>query len=197
MKLALASVALDVAAMTAVLPSPRLRWGGVGGGGSMRDKASRRKDTRVPHARRLRRYATDAERKLWRGLRELASKRAHFRRQATIGPYFADFACHTSRLVIELDGGHHGDGVQANRDAERDAFLRNNGYRVLRFWNNDVMQNMDGVLSVISEAIQRASPPTPDPSPPLRGGRGIRRPDPSPQEPAPGRAQARPGWGVK
>lgn len=72
---------------------------------------------------------------------------------ATIGPYFADFACHSNRLVIELDGGQHGHGLQASRDAARDAFLRTNGYRVLRFWNNDVLSNIDGVLTVIAEAI--------------------------------------------
>ena len=99
---------------------------------------------------------------------------SHFRRQATIGPYYVDFACHTNRLVIELDGGQHASGVQAGRDVERDAFLRSNGYRVLRFWNNDVMQNVEGVLTVIADALASAAPPTPDPSPPLRGGRGRR-----------------------
>jgi very-short-patch-repair endonuclease len=100
---------------------------------------------------------------------------SHFRRQATIGPYFVDFACHEKRLVIELDGGQHAEAVQAARDAKRDEYLRSNGYRVLRFWNNDVMANIDGVLEVIAEAVSVSAPPTPDPSPPLRGGRGDSR----------------------
>jgi very-short-patch-repair endonuclease len=132
----------------------------------------RPKDNRVSRARRLRRDTTDAERKLWQRLRQWPEGRAHFRRQATLGPYFADFACHTNRLVIELDGGQHGGGAQMERDAARNAYFQVQGYRVLRFWNNDIMQNIDGVMSVIAEALSSASPPTPDPSPPLRGGRG-------------------------
>jgi very-short-patch-repair endonuclease len=96
---------------------------------------------------------TDAERKLWHRLRQWPEGKAHFRRQATIGPYFADFACHSNRVVVELDGGHHGYGSQASRDRARDDFLRSNGYRVLRFWNHDVLTNVDGVLTVIAEAI--------------------------------------------
>ena len=96
---------------------------------------------------------TDAERKLWQRLRHWPEGKAHFRRQATIGPYFADFACHTNRLVIELDGGQHGHGEQALRDGARDAYFRSNGYRVLRFWNNDVLTNPDGVLTIIAQAI--------------------------------------------
>ena len=131
-------------------------------------------DQRVPRARKLRRDVTDAERKLWRTLRTLPMDGSHFRRQATIGPYFADFACHAKRLVIELDGGQHGEDQHAVRDARRDNYMKGEGYRVLRFWNNDVMQNLDGVLDVIAEAISAPLPPTPDPSPPLRGGRGSR-----------------------
>ena len=111
---------------------------------------------------------------MWRRLRELAPAGSHLRRQATIGSYIVDFACHSKRIVIELDGGQHGRGMQMKRDKERDDFLSASGYRVLRFWNNDVMQNLEGVMSVISEAFETAAPPTPDPSPPLRGGRGGR-----------------------
>jgi very-short-patch-repair endonuclease len=132
-----------------------------------------RTDKRTPAARRLRRDATDVERKLWQHLRRLPIDGVHFRRQAPLGPYFADFACHTTRVAIELDGGHHGDGVYAERDRDRDAYLSNQGYRVLRFWNNDVITNIDGVLSVIADVVTgKMTPPTPDPSPPLRGGRG-------------------------
>jgi very-short-patch-repair endonuclease len=101
---------------------------------------------------------TSAERKLWWKLRELAAAGTHFRRQATIGPYFADFACHTNRLVIEIDGGQHDTSVQRNRDRRRDEYLRRNGYRVLRFWNNDVRDNIDGVLTIICEALEKGAP---------------------------------------
>jgi very-short-patch-repair endonuclease len=122
---------------------------------------------------------TDAERRLWQRRRGLEADGSHFRRQATIGPYFAAFACHARRLVIELDGGQHGEQANAARDVERDAYLRANGYRVLRFWNNDVMQNIDSVLEVIAEALGAPLPPTPDPSAPLAalaGGGEPRRP---------------------
>jgi very-short-patch-repair endonuclease len=143
-------------------------------------RSLRAMDKRVPRARRLRRDMTEAERKLWWRLRKLPANGSHFRRQAAIGPYYADFACHAGRLVIELDGGHHGDGAQLVHDAQRDAYLKRNGYRVLRFWNNDVLKNIDGVLTVISEAIScSALPPTPDPSPPrasrVGGGEPKRR----------------------
>jgi len=64
-----------------------------------------------------------------------------------------DFACHTNRLVIELDGGQHGYGPQVAHDTARDAFLRANGYTVIRFWNHDVLTNVEGVLTVIADAI--------------------------------------------
>jgi very-short-patch-repair endonuclease len=124
-------------------------------------------DRRVPRARKLRQNPTDAERKLWQRLRALTGS-AHFRRQATIGPYFADFACHTTRLVIEIDGGQH---VDSTADLARTAYLNAQGYRVLRFWNNDVLDNIDGVIETIIDAL-RASPPTPDPSPPQERGEG-------------------------
>jgi very-short-patch-repair endonuclease len=109
---------------------------------------------RVSRARQLRRVMTTQERKLWWRLREHAPKGSHFRRQATIGPYFADFACHTTKLVIEIDGGQHGQAAQFKRDLKRDSYLSRNGYHVLRFWNNDVRENIEGVLSVICEALE-------------------------------------------
>jgi very-short-patch-repair endonuclease len=103
---------------------------------------------------------TMPERKLWWRLRELAPIGTHFRRQATIGPYFVDFACHTTKLVIEIDGDQHGQAAQFKRDRKRDAYLSRSGYRVLRFWNNDVRENIEGVLNVICEALElRQSPP--------------------------------------
>ena len=125
------------------------------------------KDARVPRARVLRREMTLAERKLWQHLRAIAT--AHFRRQAAMGLYFADFACRTTRIIIELDGGQHNFGPQQKRDLVRDRYFTNQGYRVLRFWNNDVMRNGEGVLMTIDSAL-RGAPPTPDPSPPQAGG---------------------------
>ena len=130
----------------------------------------RPRDVRVPRARGLRRDLTDAERKLWRHLKRLSIAKSHFRRQATIGPYFADFACHEARLVIEVDGGQHNEAAHAAADAARTAYLETNGYRVLRFWNNDVLENVDGVLETIDQALKVTAPPTPDPSPPQAGG---------------------------
>jgi very-short-patch-repair endonuclease len=122
-------------------------------------------DTRVPRARSLRRDATEAEKRLWQYLRQPPFKEHHFRRQATIGPYFADFASHHLRLVIEVDGGQHSE----DKDARRTNDLIARGYLVLRFWNNEVLENIDGVLSMIDTAVKQR-PPTPDPSPPQAGG---------------------------
>jgi very-short-patch-repair endonuclease len=121
----------------------------------------RKVDRRIPRARQLRRSMTDAERKLWRHLRALLGKEFHFRRQATIGPYFVDFACHQSRVVIEVDGSQH--MVRVGADAARTAFLNSRGYRVLRFWNNEVLQQTEAVMAAIHEALcaDRASAPHP------------------------------------
>jgi very-short-patch-repair endonuclease len=133
-------------------------------------KRSEARDGRVSGARRLRRDMTDAERKLWRFLRSLSLTGTHFRRQATIGPFFADFACHQQRLIIEVDGGQHNDPHHAARDALRTEYLNAHGYRVLRFWNSDVLGNVDGVCEAILEALAATGPPTPNPSPPQAGG---------------------------
>ncbi|GAC1334262.1 MAG: DUF559 domain-containing protein [Bradyrhizobium sp.] len=119
-------------------------------------------DHRVPRARALRRDSTEAEKRLWQHLRHPPFKEHHFRRQATIGRYFADFASHKLRIVIELDGGQHSDSAG---DDLRTSDLAAEGYRVLRFWNNDVFENMSGVLSAIDTAVNADRPPTPDPSP--------------------------------
>jgi very-short-patch-repair endonuclease len=114
----------------------------------------RNPDSRTQRARRLRSDVTDAERALWQRLRAIKPSGSHFRRQATIGPYFADFACHEKRLIIELDGGQHNMPEGVAGDSERTAFLELHGYRVLRFWNNDVLGNIDGVMTVIVEALE-------------------------------------------
>jgi very-short-patch-repair endonuclease len=137
----------------------------------MPQKPQRRLDHRVPRARALRRDATEVEKKLWQHLRQPPFKEHNFRRQATIGPYFADFASHRLSLVIELDGGQHS-GSESDR--VRTQYLEVSGYRVLRFWNNEVLANMSGVLAAIDAAVTAERPPTPDPSPPraARAGGG-------------------------
>ena len=121
----------------------------------------RSSSTQTTFARALRREETDAERKLWKALRGRQFDGLKFRRQQPIGPYIADFACHQLKLVIELDGGQH--GSQTKKDDARTVRLESEGYRVLRFWNNDVLSNIDGVLTEIQSAT--TTPPTPDPSP--------------------------------
>jgi very-short-patch-repair endonuclease len=124
-------------------------------------------DHRVPRARALRRDATEAEKKLWQHLRQPPFKQHHFRRQATTGPYFADFASHQLKLVIELDGGQHS---LSTSDEARTRYLEATGYRVLRFWNNGVDENISGVLATIDATVNADRPPTPNPSPPQAGG---------------------------
>ena len=104
-------------------------------------------------ARRLRANATNAEAIVWRHLRTLETDGTHFRRQVPIGPYVADFACLAARLIIEIDGSHHGEEPNKTRDEERTRWLESEGYRVLRFWNNDIAQNPEGVLDVIYAAL--------------------------------------------
>src|SRR5271163_2436159 len=97
-------------------------------------------------ARRLRRDATEAEKRLWRALRELPAKH-RFRRQHPIGQRVVDFACPSRKLVIELDGGQH--AMQQSLDEARTIELTRHGYRVVRFWNNDVIDNLAGVTEAI------------------------------------------------
>ena len=104
----------------------------------------------IPRARSMRRNATTAESVLWYTLRE-ALPQAKFRRQVPIGRYIADFASHRAKLIIEVDGGQHGERIE--QDAKRTRFLEGEGFRVIRFWNNDVLTNCDGVLERIAAAL--------------------------------------------
>ena len=106
-------------------------------------------------ARALRGNLTDAERRLWNHLRRKQIDGHRFRRQVPIGPYIADFVCLDAKLVIEVDGGQHNDN--AHNDARRTALIEAQGFRVLRFWNNDVLGNTEGVLEVIRQSL--ADPP--------------------------------------
>jgi very-short-patch-repair endonuclease len=101
-------------------------------------------------ARRLRRDSTDAERRLWYRLRSRSMVGFKFVRQEPIGPYVVDFICREQRLIVEVDGGQHADN---KGDVARDQWLAEHQYRVLRFWNNDVMANTDGVLETIVKAL--------------------------------------------
>jgi very-short-patch-repair endonuclease len=91
-----------------------------------------------------------AEAVLWNALRQAKPLGFHFRRQVPIGPYYADFVCHHPKLVIEVDGLTH---TGPNHDAERDEFLRAEGYRVLRVWNDDVLTNVSGVMDAVLAAV--------------------------------------------
>ena len=104
-------------------------------------------------ARRMRRDKEPAERRLWYWLRELNSRGFHFRQQAPIGPYIADFCDHTAKLVIEVDGSQHGELVRLVRDRRRTRWLELQGYRVLRFWNHEVLANIGGVEVEIMLAL--------------------------------------------
>jgi very-short-patch-repair endonuclease len=102
-------------------------------------------------ARALRRDATDAERRLWRLLRQRRLLGLRFRRQHPLGPYIVDFVCLERRLVVELDGGQHVEA--AGRDARRDAWLRSQGFRVMRVWNDDALTRPDDVLEAVLLAV--------------------------------------------
>jgi very-short-patch-repair endonuclease len=103
------------------------------------------------NARQLRQTSTDAERRLWSVLRNRQLSDYKFRRQHPIGPYVADFACTKHHLIIEADGGQH---QESAHDERRDAWLARTGWRVLRFWNDDIRQNPDSVASIILDALR-------------------------------------------
>jgi len=119
-------------------------------------------------AQSLRRAPTDAERKLWQLLRSLKPLGMHFRRQAPIGIYIADFAWYAGKLVVELDGSQHAE-TRRDCDSRRTAWLQSQGYRVLRFWNNDVLKSPrnvgDAILAAARKPVATRSGPTPNPSP--------------------------------
>jgi very-short-patch-repair endonuclease len=120
-------------------------------------------------ARKLRKESTDAEQLLWRYLRRKQLHGLKFRRQEQIGRFIADFVCYENALIIEADGGQH--AVEKEKDLERTAWLNSQGFTVLRFWNNEILSNTEGVLEVIYNACGAAPPgPLPDPLPPRGEG---------------------------
>jgi very-short-patch-repair endonuclease len=114
-------------------------------------------------AKVLRKNFTDTEKLLWKHLRAKQMEGYKFRRQEPIGSYVVDFVCHEKRIVIEVDGGQH--STESERDYERDKWLKGQGYKVLRFWNNEVLVNIRGVLEVIQDCLNH--PPL---TPPINGG---------------------------
>jgi len=100
----------------------------------------------------LRSNQTEAEKQLWKVLRAKRFQHLKFRRQVEIGPYIVDFVCHGKNVIIEVDGGQH--ASQQGADEIRTQFLESEGYRVLRFWNNEVQEDLDGVLEIISKDLK-------------------------------------------
>jgi very-short-patch-repair endonuclease len=115
-------------------------------------------------ARELRHEPTEAEKLLWAHLRNGRLNGWRFRRQHPVPPHVVDFACVSARLVVEADGGQH---AESERDRRRDRFIRSRGWRILRFWNHDILANPAGVIEAIAAAL-----PPPRPSPAPRAGEG-------------------------
>lgn len=115
-------------------------------------------------AKILRKKSTDTENLLWRHLRAKQMEGLKFRRQEAIGKYIVDFACYEKRIVIEVDGGQH--SMMENEDNTRDQWLKDEGFKVLRFWNNEVLTNIEGILEVIRGTCLD-HPPL---APPIKGG---------------------------
>ncbi|MEO8602387.1 MAG: endonuclease domain-containing protein [bacterium] len=141
----------------------------------------------------MRRNLTDAERRVWNRLRARELRDLKFRRQVPIGRYIVDFCCFDHKVVIELDGGQHADRV--DKDAERTEFLQRSGYRVVRFWNHDVMSDIDAVLLAIDEFIGTPHPLPAgegiEPVAPVQGTPGSASPPLSPRSAVSRRERAR------
>ena len=124
------------------------------------ERAFNARDTR--RARELRKQGTPAEIKLWQSLSKRQLHGFKFSRQIPIGPYFADFICRSAKLVVEVDGPSH--DVQVEYDCARTELIEGQGYRVIRFSNMDVLQNLEDVLATIGQVLTEMSLPTPNPS---------------------------------
>ncbi len=118
----------------------------------------------IETARALRRSMTDAEQRLWHHLKNRQLDGFKFRRQHPTGRYVLDFYCDDAKLAIELDGGQHADPARAAHDDERTRWLAREGVRVVRFWNNDVLTNTEGVLELVRSALAEAPSPRPSPA---------------------------------
>ncbi|MDO8292437.1 MAG: endonuclease domain-containing protein [Gallionella sp.] len=138
------------------------------------DKLTRIKATTKQNSRNLRREMTDAEKLLWRHLRMEQFEGHKFRRQHPIGNYIVDFVCLEAALVLEVDGGQHADNLDS--DDIRTRWLEGKGFRVMRFWNNEVLSNIEGVKLVVWNYLSGVQPPS-QPSPCQGEGVGLRRED--------------------
>ena len=129
--------------------------------GARREAVGRRGGKRdlIVLAKQMRREPTEAERRLWSILRGGRMNGAKFKRQEQIGDYIVDFVCFQTRLIVEADGSQH---AECERDERRDAWLKSQGFRVLRFWNNDILGNTDGVAAAVLATLET---PLPNPSP--------------------------------
>src|ERR1051326_4661095 len=136
----------------------------------------RRQALKRERARELRSQMTEAERKLWARLRAKKIAGVRFRRQETIGPYITDFYCAAAKLIVELDGEQHGNDKNLAYDAARTRWMNDNGYRVLRLSNHDVLRQTELAIESIWGAIRESGwgrpPPPPASAPPPRGGGG-------------------------
>ena len=115
---------------------------------------------------------TPQEVKLWVKLRQLRELGFHFRRQSPISIYIVDFECRRQKLIVEVDGGQHGFDKNISTDVERERALENAGYRVLRFWNNQIDSELEGVMETILDVIANGAPPGSLRSPPFPRGEG-------------------------
>jgi very-short-patch-repair endonuclease len=142
------------------MPSPSP----LAGEGKLSRRDSRERGRRLSklrgRAKEMRSVSTDAEHRLWQILRAHRFAGYKFRRQVPIDFYIADFVCFAERLIVELDGGQH---AASTSDARRDAYLKAQGFRVVRIWNNELFTNEDGVAELILSALR--TPPLPNPSP--------------------------------
>jgi very-short-patch-repair endonuclease len=125
----------------------------------------------IERARTLRKQMTDAERRLWYRLRAHRFNGVKFKRQVPIGSYVVDFASMHARVIVEVDGGQH---AENESDLNRDRYLRGCGFRVLRFWNNDVLRSTDEVLAIIASELEQTNSPSP--------GSALRASPPSPRK---------------
>ena len=130
-----------------------------------------RNKTLIKYARRLRKDITDTENEMWKHLRNRHLMGMKFRRQYPIGKYILDFACVEKKVGIELDGGQH--AIMQAKDRERDLFLKDKGYSIIRVWNNESLKNTEAILGYIVYELNKKCP-HPDPLP--QAGEGIKRP---------------------
>jgi very-short-patch-repair endonuclease len=133
-------------------------------------------------AKKLRSRTTPHERALWRALKEFPLQGTHFRRQAPIGTFVVDFFCPAARLIIEIDGGHHSEDQNIEKDLKRQLWLEQEGYRVIRFWNSEIASDLATVLERIYAEVHGSRDA---PTLPLKHGR--RKPDLTPPRPRSGR----------